>query len=432
MLIKEATMRRSFVDFFDYGFLTCLVFAAVLGGDIVPFFVVFGVVPAILFSFKGEKWNLLIPLWVVVAPVGLYLSYSTAVMFIYPGLDPGMLRPVNPDIELYAVAAALFVVGLIRSLQIKELAVKTRFFLPWALFALFIVLTVLMFSGIRDGCRVRGSASWPFIPAILFSMLVILSLIGWVSMSLMERRVRLALVSMSIVVVVGFTGSRGVAVGLAAVLIFLGISSLRPSLHDQVPSIKHLISAALIGVMGCLLVEAATGCGVLERVASIIQPASVIPNAVSSVTETTSDVSQSVQVLTQSVADQSTSLRLQMWGAALDAIREKPLLGHGAFSLKAIIEDTFGFQHPHNQYLAWMVTGGIISLTIGFILMLWVFFLSPFVLSSERVILWSAVPLLWGISMMFDAFLSLDFYLHYFTIIAAFIFSLCNDRQKGS
>lgn len=44
-----------------------------------------------------------------------------------------------------------------------------------------------------------------------------------------------------------------------------------------------------------------------------------------------------------------------MWIASLEAVRQAPLFGHGALSLRPIIEDRFHFEHNHNQYLAWLV-----------------------------------------------------------------------------
>ncbi len=119
-----------------------------------------------------------------------------------------------------------------------------------------------------------------------------------------------------------------------------------------------------------------------------------------------------------------------MWATSLKAVRQAPMFGHGALSLRPIIEEKFGYEHNHNQYLAWLVTGGAVLLVVG------LFFLStPALVSIElppgdRAVVILSVTGLWGGAMMFDAFLNLDFYLHYFSLLLGFLFALITDTAK--
>jgi hypothetical protein len=425
----------------DDGFLVGLAFALFLAGKIVPFLLVVGVLPIALFWMKSDYAKPAGLLARFLLPTIGYLAFCLLLLYAYPGLQPGETPPNNPDLELYAVAFALLAVGFLRGQQIRNLSNRFHIVMPWALLAAFAVLSIYMFLG-WDGCRVQVAASWPFIPAIIFTTLTFLLLLGWQGRSTRQRFFRLALITLSIIVTVAYTGSRGVAVGqfavLAALILCRGIRSLRNGL----PTMPQLGLAIGAGLALCAAVGTATGCNSFGRwhavinVADILQPAtrpaSALPETELEPVLVSDSVPSSIPSSTPAQSnDASISLRLDMWRASLDAIRQAPLFGHGALSLRPIIQDPFGFEHNHNQYLAWLVTGGIVLLVIG------LFFLStPALISSglapaDRVIVILSVTGLWGVSMIFDAFLSLDFYLHYFSLLLAFLFALITDMAKS-
>lgn len=119
-----------------------------------------------------------------------------------------------------------------------------------------------------------------------------------------------------------------------------------------------------------------------------------------------------------------------MWIASLEAVRQAPLFGHGALSLRPIIEGRFHFEHNHNQYLAWLVTGGAVFLVIGLLFLSTPALVSNALAPVDRAVIILSVTGLWGIAMIFDAFLSLDFYLHYFSLLLGFLFALTSDMAR--
>lgn len=430
----------------DGAFLVGLVFALFLAGKIVPFLVVVGVVPIAFFWAKSDYAKSADVLGRFLLPTIGYFAFCLLLYYVYPGLPAGEQPPKNPDIELYAVALAMLSVGFVRGLQIRNLAARFHAIVPWALVASFIVLSGYMFLGVHDGCRVRAEASWPFIPALIFTTLTFLLFLGWKELSKPARVLRLVLVALSIVVVFGYTGSRGVAVGQVGTLVAFALLRLSPKLRSGLPTVTGLLASVAVGLLLCLSVQAATGCGNFGRLPAVfdllskayateVQNAKPVTAAevLSQATLPEDQMAQAPVVANDTVAlsaDPSITLRLDMWSASLEAIRQAPLLGHGALSLRPIIQDRFGFEHNHNQYLAWLVTGGIVFFVIGLLFLATPFFISKGLASADRAILTLSVTGLWGIAMMFDAFLSLDFYLHYFSMLLGFLFALTCDMAR--
>ncbi len=63
----------------------------------------------------------------------------------------------------------------------------------------------------------------------------------------------------------------------------------------------------------------------------------------------------------------SQGLRLDNWRVSLEAIQEKPLLGHGVGSFSKVYAEHHGHEQrvvrdPHQQYLFWFVEGGVVAL----------------------------------------------------------------------
>lgn len=189
----------------DDGFLVGLVFALFRAGKIVPYLILVGVVPFFLFWARSDYAKPAGMLKRFLLPTVGYFSFCLLLLYAYPGLQPGQQPPNNPDLELYAVAIALLAVGFLRGQQIKKVSARFQTLVPLSLVAAFAVLSTYMFLGI-DGCRVRVSAAWPFIPAIIFTTLSFLLLLGWEEKTKPQRYLRLLLIALSIVVVLAYTG----------------------------------------------------------------------------------------------------------------------------------------------------------------------------------------------------------------------------------
>lgn len=434
----------------DDGFLVGLVFALFLAGKVVPYLIVVGVVPIVLFWARSDYAKSPAALRRLLVPTVGYFAYSLLLFYAYPGLQPGAEPPGNPDLELYMVAIALLAVGFLRGQQIKNLNVRFQAIAPWSLLASFGVLSGYMFLGIHEGCRVKAEAAWPFIPAIIFTTLTFLLLPGWGTLSKRARFLRLVLIALSIVVVFGYTGARGVAVGQFGTLVAFALLRLSRKFRAGLPTLGELSASVIVGLLLCFPVQTITGCGNFDRLPAVLDlvrnvyateakgPETEIRASAASQAQAVATGNQTepttavVAISTAALStDMSITLRLDMWIASLEAVRQAPIFGHGALSLRPIIQDRFGFEHNHNQYLTWLVTGGIVLLAFGLLFLSTPYLVSRGLAPVDRAIVTLSVTGLWGLTMMFDAFLNLDFYLHYFSMLLGFLFALTSDMAKS-
>lgn len=431
----------------DIAFVIGLVISLFLGSKVMPVLIVAGALPIPFLLNQLRRDRSTVPAQRLVIPFLLYFSYNVGAFLLFTGLNAGDATPVNPSYEFYAVAIVMVILGAVRGLQIRDLSKLFRYVVPATLCVSFIVLTVLMYSIEENECRVRGTAPWPFIPALLFTTLTLLSYVGWETFSKFEKRVRIGLLACSIVVVNAYTASRGVAVGQFVVISVLFVLGMLAKFSKTLPRWHNIVVAVVSGIGMSALVGVTTGCGPMTRVLPVIESAIILfqeappPNATPLVPPTVGNESvpapapsapaiNTAAVEKVSGTDQSIGLRLAMWSASIAAIEEKPFLGHGALSLQKLITERFGFEHNHNQYLSWLVTGGLLSLTIG------VFFLAtPWLLSiglqgQERLLILLAVTVLWGVAMMFDSFFNLKFYIHYYSFLCGVLYAWVSDLRS--
>ena len=433
--------------FFDLGFFGLLALGAV---STVPqhFFigiVIFGLLPLIIWPHRiviGHKDVLINRL---VIPFGIYVSYGILALFLFPGLPPDAPRPANPDLELYLVALLLCAIGVLRASQISSISHKMQTYLPWLLIVVFLVLTTVMLSG-EQGCRITALTRLPFIPALVFATLSFLTLLGWSDRQPWERVLRLSLLAMSVVVAAGYTGSRGISLAIGIVLLVLALLAILPRFRTGLPSSAAILMALGVGLLGCWITQEVTGCRIFNRLDTAIRPLSEVRDDTSDVAADTPEISDDTSELASDTSDVggdklavaraprdgSIGLRLEMWRASLDAIRTAPIFGHGSMSQQMIIAERFGLQHPHahNQYLSWLVTGGLVLLVIGCVFLASPAFLSIGMLSADRVIIGTATTALWGLSMVFDSFLSVGYFLHYFCFLLGVILALSNEARN--
>ena len=430
----------------DFLFIVSLAAAMFLGGKIAPLLVVAGVcpIPFFLHAMKGQKY--IVCIWRLLVPFGVYFTYSLLALFFFTGLEEGARLPVNPSLELYLIGIGMLAIGLVRGLQVRNLALLFRRLVPWLLVACFLLLTYLMFAEIREGCRVRGLAPWPFIPALLFSTLALLSLVGWARFSSKERWIRLIILALSVVVSTTYTGSRGVSLAGFAVFCLLFVLSFLPSLKNRIPRWYHIALVAVSGVSVSIVVGLATNCGPASRFASTFAILETITlrtsdaevqtskDLVSNTTkqgESTNTPEFAANAVTDQdslvTADQSIGHRLAMWKTSMTAIHERLVFGHGSLYLQKLITETYGYEHNHNQYLSWLVTGGLFQLTLGLIFLATPWFVSSGLSLADRLLMTMAVSMLWGFAMISDSFLNLKFYTHYYCLLCGVLYAWVNN-----
>jgi hypothetical protein len=438
----------------DFLFLAGLAIALFLGSKVTPVLIVAGVlpIPFLMHALKNRHYH--VSIWALLIPFGIYFAYGLLTLFFFTGLEPSDPRPVNPSLESYAIAIAMLVVGLVRGLQVRHLADLFRRLMPWLLVACFLILSYMMFAGIRDACRVRGLAPWPFIPALLFSTLTFICLVGWERLTISERWLRVALMALSIVVSTTYTGSRGVAVAQVGVFGIIFLLGVLPSLKGRVPNFGHMATAASTGLLISFLVGIATDCGPASRFSSTFETIEtmalqftagggeetatpVAPAPETGYGSATTAPGQAAETETGSndpatvSKDEAIDHRLAMWQASVEAIVKRPLLGHGSLYLQKLIHATYGYEHNHNQYLTWLVTGGVFQLALGLFFLAIPWSVSKGLSTADRILLTTGVSLFWGMAMMFDSFLNLKFYTHYFCLLCGVLYALSNSMQEG-
>lgn len=438
--MEQASVRsRQTVDAL---FAAGLVASLLLGGKVTPLLIIFGVLPIPFLAASLKEQKITTPVWRILAPSAAYFIYGIFTLMFFTGLEENSSLPVNPSLEFYLVAISMLLIGSVRGLQILNMDAFFRTSIPTCLLIAFVILSYLMFAGIRTDCRVEALAPWPFIPALIFSTISLLSLAGWEQMTRRERLTRLALLAFSIVVTTAYTGSRGVAVGLLVAFFVLFVSGLSSKLRGRVPRWHDVLLAGFFGVGLSFAVGVVTECGPVKRFATTFhwskstvvtqlsssQPSEDLPGepAASHLNvdpEAPHEGSQPTGELEAPRSDKSIDIRIEMWRVSLDAIYESPLWGHGSLYMHKLIGEPYGFQHNHNQYLSWLVTGGLIQLLLGL-----VFLATPWIVSvrcsfADRILIAVAMPALWGAAMMFDSFFNLKFYMHFYCLLCGLIYA---------
>ncbi|MET3615072.1 hypothetical protein ABID16_003415 [Rhizobium aquaticum] len=450
------SLKARTVLFLDILFVAGFAFASFLGDKATGLFIVAGLLP-IPFLLKIVPIEpLREPLWRLAAPAGLYFGYCLCTYFFFTGLAPNEKRPVNPDLELYVLAIALLVTGTLRGLLIPNLSHYFLRVMPFALLCSFAVLAALFLVTLPEGCqRVKGLAAWPFIPALIFCTLSFLTMLQWRNKDSFQRFLCLALLSLNSVVVLTFTAARGNALAFFVVFGAFCLLTFFPRFRGRLPSWKQLLGALAIGILMSASLGVVTGCGArMISVFSVFQVLSssapqvsshfqisaaeaAMPGVPSSYApeQRPSSVQQASQpdIITAASfddfkhADLSAGERFEMWATALGSIREAPLFGHGSMYLQHLITERYGYEHNHNQYLSWLVTGGLLQLSIGLLFLGIPWLISSGLEFSDRLVITLSVSLVWGISMIFDSYFNLKFYTHYYCLLIGLLYAIVND-----
>lgn len=449
----------------DYIFLAGMVFTLFMADRMISIFILFGVLPIFaLWSLKDFR-TVRVPYRTILLPAAAYFAYCLAALYFFTGLKPGEARPPSPNLEFYLVAIAMLVVGMGRGLQVRDLYGKFQKAIPTALLISFAILTFYAFVWPERDCRVRVEADWPFIPALLFATFTLLSFLGWRDMARTARRLRLLLLALSITVMIGYTSSRGISLAMLIVLVSLGALSFMPGFKGTLPRVRELVAMTLAGLALSGLVTLAQGCGSYDRFGPLVKltlelssdelgipddtapqqnaatpapapaPAPAKPAPAPSATPTppaavTPETANPQGEFVHISSDISIGLRLQMWAISLTAIEHAPILGNGAMSLYKLIQPIFGYPHNHNQFLAWLVMGGVVFLALGLWLLSVPYRVSKSLQAPDRAVVILSVIVLWSVAMSFDAYMTYSFYLHYYCILIGFLYALCNDIAK--
>lgn len=285
----------------------------------------------------------------------------------------------------------------------------------------------------------------PFGPAFIFWGLILWYLSGLASSGSLKLKTVLFLIFAAIVYVNLFVNSRGATLGLILSVIYLALSfegSWRRSilivsglafainllaaylisianLDDQrlafmVSNFSDQKSAIVIFIVAAILfyflnigikknlVFLAVGVGIIVVLAVCLS----LPDAVVKFID----------------PYQHLDGRLPLWIAAIAQLQELPFWGYGRNYEFEVI--TLIYPFVHNQYLSWLLEGGILALLVGFVFVFGVFVKCFCNRGSVVTPFYGAFLLMWAIIIFFDGFMSMRGYLNIFIMQSVLFLSI--------
>jgi len=232
--------------------------------------------------------------------------------------------------------------------------VKKRVYGPKEIFksvvlgtSMFLVYYLVRISSSDVAAQATGiTLSLASLAAVLFS--------GYILQSNKERLIKLSRISVEwlliilYVVVIGYTATRGVVIGLAASLVVMGILlAFAPSANGSEKYRKIgagiLVSLVLAGIAFFALrdVPLVRNNKILGRLASI------------------------------SINNDDAQARFRIWSMALQGFKERPILGWGQEGFNFVFNKYYDpkmyareqwFDRTHNVFFDWLIAGGILGL----------------------------------------------------------------------
>lgn len=193
----------------------------------------------------------------------------------------------------------------------------------------------------------------------------------WPMLSAGQRYVTSIILTFCIVAIIGFTGSRMAFYSLTLLLILTVLAHLRGSLRRD--TIKHISIIFLMAIALTYWFDTIKPCGFTDRIGNTFRTISIMaahaeetPTAPTDVSQNNADTNLTQDILDAGVPS-SEGQRLAQWAAALQVIPKAWIFGHGAMNERAVLEPISGNAQPHahNQYISWLVTGGILGLISG-------------------------------------------------------------------
>ena len=130
-----------------------------------------------------------------------------------------------------------------------------------------------------------------------------------------------------------------------------------------------------------------------------------------------------------STSDGSTSIRLRMLQQGLNELEGYLLMGRGVYLEPYITQEIFGsHKHLHNNYISWLIWGGVFILASGLI-----FLISPVVLIAKQGGLrYMVFPLmissLWLVSLLFDSFFAWNGFTYTYIVLICMAYQAIRSK----
>ena len=307
--------------------------------------------------------------------------------------DNFFIQTELPLIKSYAVLAfMIFPFCCLIFLKAEKLEAGTYFGLLGS------VILLIVDYVYRDNCRASVFSSNPLIPSF-----IMLPMFGYIaSRRLIEGRTNfldLGLLALMVFVVSAIGGNRmafyiAICMALFAVLYTTWRSDLKRSMF--------ILIALCLGIFTSFVVDRGTACGFWDRIqnqadiitakVNIVEDVTVLitsapesgsfaerENPADNISSVIAGSSVSVgsietdEVVQQTVTEHSSLQRMVMWSNSLryiETFRFEWLLGIGRAVERQIANELTGtsYSHVHNQYLSWLLEGGLLGLLSGVLL----------------------------------------------------------------
>lgn len=375
----------------------------ITGVMMVPFFswyglrvAQFGVLPLLAVPFL---WRMARPErrdWLLVVLFGQYALLMILNFWLYEPLE-GERTSVQDKLVLYGGAVAVLVLVLMRLRLSIDLGSIWRIVAP-AVLGTAILLLAWHYASSPE-CRVGLLTKDLMIPPLWLGVFTIGLFHGWARLTPAERWLRHLLVAGAFVAMTAFLGSRGgflaLCLSVPAAALLLGAGR---TIGQRVRVVATLGVASALGLVLGLALDLRADCGFAQRVAAIAEtitnvdaveitetvwsdrleqaaPTEEGPAPAESATPPSGTAEPAPAESTPPPAVTADAgliagvyIRPLLWRAGLEAIGRAPLLGYGYSNEKFLTPGDF--PHFHQQYISWLIWGGVVVLASGMVLLL--------------------------------------------------------------
>lgn len=231
----------------------------------------------------------------------------------------------------------------------------------------------------KNTCRTSGLVFNPLGTGGLLLLIGFAVASFWSMLSIGQRYVTGTILTFCIVAVIGFTGSR---MAFYSLTLFLMLTALILLLKkSRMDIIKHISIVFFMAITLTYLFDMIKPCGFVGRVsetfrnifvlAAHAEEAPLAPARELQEPQWNTDANLSQDIFDAGIS-RSEGERLAQWVAALEVIPKAWVFGYGVLNERAVLEPISGNAQPHahNQYLSWLLNGGIFGLISGLLMYL--------------------------------------------------------------
>lgn len=388
-------------------------------------------------AISSVNWKISIPLAVYICVQYFFANFHGEV-----GLStPATSRFVIQSVIIFVATIGFSIVGTCQNSMMRGVIIGL-------MLSMLLLGMDYFYLTIEAQCRAEGYSGNPQWAAAFLVILVPPVYALWTRNQVMSPLLIGILVCATMVAVGAFTGTRMAFYGLIATF---GMFFLFHFLKGEQKNAYQLFLAVLTGLILTVVSDRITACGFVDRIVSQIHFAPQIIDSIAP-TVSESDLKQAPEMPSSqgesgvidagtkdtSVLPTEDEVALQsagasrggMWSSALESISGNIAFGSGRNSEKAIASQSVGghpaYIHVHNQYLSWLIWGGIPGLLSGLLLLIGV----RVATSDTRLVFAFFFPL--GVILLSESLFALDFNFNVFIAVYIAISTLFRNSHAQS